>query len=575
MKKALSAAIFVIVFPVFCFEIVVSSTRTDSFTVSETAFPTEFEFAAPSFGLALCRYQSGGAMFLSAPGLSSAHTNFVFKGITLNDPATGTFDLSSFPAYLSDVFAYFPSDSSSLWGGRGIGGTVFLDLKMKDRFKADMLLEENASRFVFIAPLSTGRIKMNLMYQGNEGNSKRENSGFRKNFIGAALEIGGAVTAVLNFSDERTNTPGPLVNALDPFSATYPLDKMEASSAFFLVAADLGKTSLAAAYRRYAYTYENYYYGSLYRYGGGNSYFRMAGNAGIADGPDIKAGLKFSIRSEESGEKKNLRGGLGGMLFFKGPALGFEGRFHLRDDAPAALAGSMHWHYMRDLHELFLDLSRGIRQPELNDLYFPGSGNPELKEEKSVSFTVKYAYSFLSGRYSHREIEDMIAWVLDDPLLYLYSPKNIAKAVINEAVLTAEKKAGPLKFKETFAYNWGHQERVYDPGMTCANITRTYPATYLPDIVNTFSASLEFRGMELAAEHLYRGRMSNIYNGAVKTIGPVRVLNIMLRAPLRNSFFEIGVKNALDARGSGAPGDSFYDGDYPIAGRTFYARLSI
>lgn len=76
----------------------------------------------------------------------------------------------------------------------------------------------------------------------------------------------------------------------------------------------------------------------------------------------------------------------------------------------------------------------GFRAPTFNDLYYPYSGNPDLKAEKSGSFEIGLNWqasqqtSFDLALYQN-DVKDQIAWA-PDPVTNMWYPFNIQKARI-------------------------------------------------------------------------------------------------------------------------------------------------
>jgi vitamin B12 transporter len=75
----------------------------------------------------------------------------------------------------------------------------------------------------------------------------------------------------------------------------------------------------------------------------------------------------------------------------------------------------------------------GFHGPTLNDLFFPGFGNPNLQPEKSKSFEAGIDQSFWGERvqvgatYFQNRIEELIVFVFD-PVTLVGAPDNIARA---------------------------------------------------------------------------------------------------------------------------------------------------
>jgi vitamin B12 transporter len=76
---------------------------------------------------------------------------------------------------------------------------------------------------------------------------------------------------------------------------------------------------------------------------------------------------------------------------------------------------------------------RGFRAPTINDLFFPGFGNPNLKPEKSESWEAGLDQRLLKNRvrvgatYFHNDFDDLILFVFD-PVTFLFAPDNVGRA---------------------------------------------------------------------------------------------------------------------------------------------------
>ena len=76
---------------------------------------------------------------------------------------------------------------------------------------------------------------------------------------------------------------------------------------------------------------------------------------------------------------------------------------------------------------------QGFRAPTINDLFFPGFGNPDLKPEQSESWEVGFDQRLWKNRirfgatYFHNDFEDLIQFVFD-PATFLFLPQNVGRA---------------------------------------------------------------------------------------------------------------------------------------------------
>jgi len=78
--------------------------------------------------------------------------------------------------------------------------------------------------------------------------------------------------------------------------------------------------------------------------------------------------------------------------------------------------------------------AEGFRAPTLNDLFFPGFGNPDLRPEESESWDAGIEQRFWQNRiwlgatYFRNTFKDLIQVVLVDPETFLFAPANVARA---------------------------------------------------------------------------------------------------------------------------------------------------
>ena len=77
----------------------------------------------------------------------------------------------------------------------------------------------------------------------------------------------------------------------------------------------------------------------------------------------------------------------------------------------------------------------GFRNPTFNDLYWPLSGNPDLKPEDSKYQSFKLKLNSVSNPLSNiyfnitdRYTDDLIQWVPIDETFFIWQPRNIARS---------------------------------------------------------------------------------------------------------------------------------------------------
>ena len=99
-----------------------------------------------------------------------------------------------------------------------------------------------------------------------------------------------------------------------------------------------------------------------------------------------------------------------------------------------------------------------FRAPTFNDLYFPSSGNPDVKAETSANSEL-----FVRGRHEllnwqlnvfHNDVDDMIAWAPIDPSDPggFWQPFNIAQATLKGTEFTIDADIGEYALSANYSY---------------------------------------------------------------------------------------------------------------------------
>ncbi|MGL5598768.1 MAG: TonB-dependent receptor domain-containing protein [Aeromonas sp.] len=124
------------------------------------------------------------------------------------------------------------------------------------------------------------------------------------------------------------------------------------------------------------------------------------------------------------------------------------------------------WRFV-DNYRLSARYGTGFRAPTFNDLYYPGSGNPNLKPEESKSSEL-----MLDGQTAgviwrvtgyRNDFEQMIQWAPTDPndSNSLWQPQNVGKARIDGVELEGEFNTGWLHHRVSAEYK-NPKDRITD-----------------------------------------------------------------------------------------------------------------
>ncbi|MDC5703196.1 TonB-dependent receptor [Vibrio europaeus] len=128
----------------------------------------------------------------------------------------------------------------------------------------------------------------------------------------------------------------------------------------------------------------------------------------------------------------------------------------LRNDRDSAFGNHTTWNLgagysLTEAIELVGSYGTAFKAPTFNDLYYPTSGNPDLKPEtsKSLEFGVKGYHELVDWSVTtyRTDIEDMIAWAPIAPGSSVYKPSNVENAQIKGIELELGFETGPINHK--------------------------------------------------------------------------------------------------------------------------------
>ncbi|MDC5804679.1 TonB-dependent receptor [Vibrio europaeus] len=128
----------------------------------------------------------------------------------------------------------------------------------------------------------------------------------------------------------------------------------------------------------------------------------------------------------------------------------------LRNDRDSGFGNHTTWNLgagyaLTEAIELVGSYGTAFKAPTFNDLYYPTSGNPDLKPEtsKSLEFGVKGYHELVDWSVTtyRTDIEDMIAWAPIAPGSSVYKPSNVENAQIKGIELELGFETGPINHK--------------------------------------------------------------------------------------------------------------------------------
>jgi len=605
--------------------------ETGNYSLAEIASGLPFVFS-PS---------AGGPGALSAPavfGGSASQTLILMDGRPLNSPGLGSFNLSLLPREAFGGIEAFYGPVSSRYGINGLSGAVNLSRG------AELKESSSFSRTVFS---SFGNFEQSLksnFFRGRNGcrhglflkrhiyGGERPNSDFGADYAGYDFNFrtGPSLEGYFSFfySNSRNGVPGvmPAEGYTPQFgdSRSYSIFDRQADSLCF---SNLDLKYSVGANREIAVKLfndaQNAYFDTRYNdwlsaalitsssnvktlsRGSYVSYSSAAGRNYFKAGANR---IKNTLASRESAFDTGARtyiscvenspsaanNGLWTSWHTNAGKTSFEFSFnHDRPDyfkpANSYSAGSISELGRGKTLKLFH--AAGYRAPTLNDLFYPGAGNPLLKAESGIfnSIALERAHRGVKSeiRIFHKNTSDMIEWFADssDPSGFRWTPQNINSFYGRGISLSVEKKISPkfygLFYYETARYRQKNIEQIYDDfagGRKFSQVERD--ARQLPRIcasaniygkltkrlgisfLNTFTSKMKFYYADYGMAPVVAMKEKNIAANVISDL---------------NFFFEyknderigVSVENLFNKSYARRFGSSFADRDFPMPARAW------
>ena len=240
-----------------------------------------------------------------------------------------------------------------------------------------------------------------------------------------------------------------------------------------------------------------------------------------------------------------------------------------------------------------------FRAPGFNDLYWPQSGNSALKPEHGWAYEIRGERLlrpdlFAALSFFWRDVDDRIAWLPGDE--GLWHPANINHQSIRGMDLEFRYSVHDI-LECTFEFTYlrarqTNDEIIYDYYDWLADTSLVIieeverVAAFTPTFSASSSVNLKLPGdLGLNLSGQYASPRVNYYANYdaypvvsmdTKTLNAYLVLHAALSRVLsRHVRIAAGIKNLLDTRYALQFGNTVFDLDYPMPGRTYFLRLSL
>lgn len=436
-------------------------------------------------------FKENGLGMVSSPsfrGTTAQQTAVVWNGININSQLNGQTDFNTITTRDFSDISVRSGGGSIIYGSSAIGGSIHLnnDLSFKRRFENEIRLNYGSfntfgGNYKLLA--SDAKTSVNLSVSRNSSdndydypeteNLKNENGQFYNTSVNLAFGFKINKTNVLKlysqvFESER-HFSGTLVS---PSQSKY----QDLNTRNLLEWTASGENLISTA--KVAFLFEKY------------QYFANANTEKLETSKAETFIAKYDLNWKIS-SKININGivdytktkGIGSnigeetrnigsaVLLFKHQLLTkLQYELSVRKEITNAYQSPLLFAFgskfnPSEHYNIKFNLSRNFRIPTFNDLYWQGSGNPDLKPESSYQAEIGQEVIFrnftISATAYYMKIQDLLRW---KPNGSLWSPENVGK--VNsygaEGFLRYSKKINSHRFeaRATYAYTVSENEKL-------------------------------------------------------------------------------------------------------------------
>ena len=251
------------------------------------------------------------------------------------------------------------------------------------------------------------------------------------------------------------------------------------------------------------------------------------------------------------------------------------------------------------LPDLWMKISIGkaFRAPTFNDLYWPNSGNPDLKPEHGWAYEVRFESSPLQNLFAAlslymRNVKDRIFWLPAKD--GLWQPQNVnhvsikgldieIRSQINEFVDIYVEGTYLNSIQRNSEVVYDFYDGMADTGLTIieeverdAVFTPKYIVSSKINFNLPYEFAINFYGSLVTERFNYYSNYDNAPNVTmnVKTLDSYFIFNANVSKKMfKYLTLSVGAKNLFDVEYATQFGYTVSDLDYPMPGRTLFVQL--
>lgn len=576
----------------------------------------------------------GAVSSVSIRGIPSSGTLVLVNGHPLNSVTVGMADLSTIDLNEVERIEIIKGPVSSIYGANGIGGAVNI-ITVRKYTKPELKISFSPSTDDLETPLQSteysakigmpaGKMSFNITGTYHTSAGLRENSEYTGHYLTGSISYDidkMNMRSTIRYNNKEYGLPGPM-NMDSTSSSLFDNEKDENLLADMNISWKMSENFIWDNYlytdRRFvnfhtAYidmnqdTLESDYDYLTYTIGVNSFAHFKIGQSQISLGLDTRYDtLETSERHEllrdtvwnassyNIGAWCEFKYGKGHILLTPNLRYDWNSQFGWFISPGIGFVSPL-----LDNLWLKLSISKAFRAPTFNDLFWPNSGNQDLKPEHGWAYELRFESSpapalFAALSLFVRSVKDRIAWLPGQD--NMWQPENVDKIDIRgvdfnisnqlSRIISVHIEGSYLQSKQINNeivydfYDW-----VVDTGLTIIEEVERQTA-FTPEY--SFSARMNFifpYEYEFNIDGVIAAEQVNYYANYdaypditmdTKRLAPYMILNASFSKKI--SYYlklQLGIKNILDEDYAKQFGNSMDDLDYPMPGRLFFARISM
>lgn len=433
-------------------------------------------------------FKENGAGMVSSPsfrGTTAQQTAVIWNGININSQLNGQTDFNTINAADFNSIGIRSGGGSVLYGSGAVGGSIHLtnllafNSKIKHQFRANYGsfnslglnygVEGGSEKWAYQASISRNSSDNDYEYIGR--NQKNENGEFYNQSLnfssGYKINNHNFLKFYSHWFDSERHFSGTITvrskNKYQDFNSRNMLEWVNFNNRL--------TTKFKLAYLTESYRYFENKDTDFYTFGKVKTFLgRYDASYKIAENKEILAVFEISQNNGEGSDilPKNRTIGSGSIVWKHQLTdkfdyeLGVRNEISDRYESPILFSAGTRLN-VTDFYTIKLNASKNYRIPTYNDLYWQGSGNPDLKPEHALQAEIGQEFTYRKTKLSiigfYSKLRDMLRWIPNSS--GLWQPQNTDKVTIYglETLLENKLNFGNHHFALNASYAYTISER--------------------------------------------------------------------------------------------------------------------